>query len=170
MTRDRADQFEYDVAVSFASEDKTTAESLINLLKHKHIEVLRDEYTSADLWGKDVLDHLVNLYARKARYCVILISKNYPLKKWTEAERTSTQERSFRDPNEYIFLIQLDDTEVPGTTKTKADTDLRQHSLESIVDLLEQKLIEIKTRSGPPAKSHDLRSGNIPSTQNKPDR
>lgn len=168
MTRDQADQFEYDVAVSFASEDKAFAEELFNLLRHKNREVFRDEYTPADVWGKDVLDHLVNLYARKARYCVMLISQNYPLRQWTEAERTAVQERSFRDPNEYILPIQLDDTEVPGITETKAYKEFRRHSIEGVVDLLEQKLKELKARSGPPVQSHDLRSGNLPSTQKKP--
>ena len=59
MTRDQVDQFEYDVAVSFASQDKAVAEELFNLLRHKNREVFRDEYTPADEWGKDVLDHLV---------------------------------------------------------------------------------------------------------------
>ena len=99
----------------------------------------------------------------------MLISQYYPLKKWTEVERTSAQERSFRDANEYILPIQLDDTEVPGITEAAGYRDLRQHSVQSIGNLLEQKLMETKDRTGPPSQSHDLRSGNISSTHPKPD-
>ena len=169
MTRDNYDQFEYDVAISFAGEDRAVAEEFATLLINKDIKVFYDEYQAGDLWGKDLVDHLVNIYARKARYCVMIISQYYPLKKWTEAERTSAQERAFRDANEYILPIQLDDTEVPGITEAAGYRDLRQHSVESIGSLLEQKLTQTKGRSGPPSQSHDLRSGNISSTHGKSD-
>jgi hypothetical protein len=160
-----ADPFEYDVAISFASEDRAVAEEVVDLLVHKNIKVFRDEYRSADagLWGKDMVDHLVNLYARKSRYCVMLISQNYPLKSWTKAERTSAHERALRDPEEYILPVQLDDREVPGVRQAKGFRDLRQHSIESIVTFLEERLRHTKVRSGPPSASHDLRSGNVPS-------
>jgi len=160
------DQFEYDVALSFAGEDKAIAEECANQLINRGIKVLRDEYRedNAELWGKDLVDHLVNIYARKARYCVLFISQYYPLKKWTRAERTSAQQRALRDADEYILSIRLDDTEVPGIEETTGYSDLRQHSVESIVNLLEQKLTETKRRSGPPSQSHDLRSGNISKT------
>jgi hypothetical protein len=162
-------EFEYDVALSFAGEDRATADQFANLLTSKDIKVFYDRYEPAALWGKDVVDHMVNLYARKARYCVLFLSQHYPLRKWTEVERTSAQERAFRDANEYILPILLDDVEVAGITETTGYQDLRQHSMESIASVLEQKLIETKGRSGLPSQSHDLRSGNIPSTHHKSD-
>ena len=168
MTHDNDDQFEYDVALSFASEDRGVAEEFANLLSNKNIKNFLDEYQIGALWGKDLVDHLVNIYSRKARYCVMFISQYYPLKKWTEVERTSVQERALRDANEYFLLLRLDDTKVPGMADTTGTRDLSQHSIESIVNLLEQKLMQTKGRSGPPSKSHDLRSGNIPH-QHKPD-
>src|SRR5215213_8809693 len=101
------DAFEYDVALSFAEEDRATAEQFADLLKSQQISVFFDPYKPAALWGDDLVDHLVNIYARKARYCVLFISRHYPLRKWTEAERTSAQERAFRDANEYILPIRL---------------------------------------------------------------
>ncbi len=169
MTRDNYDQFEYDVALSFAGEDRTVAEEFANLLINKNIKVFYDEYKAGDMWGKDLIDHLVNIYSRKARYCVMFISQYYPLKKWTEVERMSAQVRSFRDANEYILPIQLDNTEVPGITETTGYRDLRQHSTESIANLLEQKLTQTKRQSGPPPQSHDLRSGNSFSSQLRSD-
>lgn len=161
------DPFEYDVALSYAEEDKVIAEELIRLLAEKDINVLRDEYSSAaaDSWGKDMVDHLVNLYARKARYCVLFVSRHYPLQRWTGAERSSARERALRDTDEYILPIRLDETDVPGITETSGYRDLRQDTLESIADLLEGKLRETEERPGPPPQSHDLRSGNVPSQE-----
>jgi hypothetical protein len=94
----------------------------------------------------------------------MFISRHYPLQTWAEAERTAAQEHSLRDADEYILPIRLDDTEVPGIMETSGFRDLRQTSLEGLVNLLEQKLSAAKGRSGPPSQSHDLRSGHIPSS------
>jgi hypothetical protein len=101
MAQKNIDPFEYDVALSFAVEDKAVAEEFANLLANRNIKVFRDEYEPSSMWGKDMIDHLVNIYARKARYCLLLISQYYPLRTWTEAERTSAQERAFRDADEW---------------------------------------------------------------------
>jgi hypothetical protein len=167
MTHDHKDQFEYDVAISFAGEDRAIAEELGNQLLNRNMEVFYDEYQVGELWGKDLVDHLVNIYARKARYCVMLISKYYPLKKWTEVQRRSAQERALRDADKYILPVHLDDSEVPGIAETKGYIDLRQHSMESLVILLEQDLMQTKGQAGPPSQSHDLRSGNVSSTHRK---
>jgi hypothetical protein len=163
--------FEYDVALSFAREERETAEELARLLRERNISVFRDEYAQdlADLWGKDVVDHVVNLCARKARYCVLLLSRHYPLKAWTGAERKDVQERALRDADEYILPVRLDDVGVPGIEAAPGYRDLRKHSVVSIVEWLAQKLTTATQHSGPPARSHDLRSGNVPSTNSKPD-
>ncbi len=144
-----SDEFEYDVALSFAGEDRMIVEKFAKLLKARDIKVFYDEYEAADLWGKDLVDHLAEIYSKKARYCAMFISHNYPLKKWTKLERKYAQERAFRDANEYILPIRLDDTEVPGITETTGYRDIRQHSMESIVSLLEQKLAKAKGQDHP---------------------
>jgi hypothetical protein len=162
------DPFEYDVALSFAHEDRAVAEELASLLREKAIKVLFDEYPTAQPGGSDIVTHLAELYRTKARYCVMLVSQHYPLKKWTETERNSAQQHALRDANEYLIPIQLDQTEVPGIREAASYRDLRQHSLEGLVDWLGQKLADTRDRSGPPSQSHDLRSGNVPSKQDKP--
>lgn len=164
----RRDPFEYDVAISFAHADKAFAEEFASQLNEKQIKAYLDEFKSPEEWG-DTIDHLVNLYARKARYCVILISEHYPLRSWSEDERTSARDGALRDAEEYILPLRLDDTDVPGMEEVKGYLDLREHSIEGVVDWLETKLRQTETRSGPPPQSHDLRSGNVPSTEPAPD-
>jgi hypothetical protein len=157
-------EFEYDVALSFAREDRPIAEELTQLLRNKQLTVFQDEYTSDKNWENDLVNHLVNLYNRKAVYCVLLISRHYPLKRWGEEDRLAAQERALRDANEYIILLPLDDTKVVGVTDTPEYVNIRQQPLEHMVDLLKEKLTNRPRSSGPPAESHDLRSGNVPPT------
>jgi len=154
--------FEYDVVLSFATEDRAAAQELAGLLAARNLKVLRAEYHPAELGGSDFVTYIAEMYRTKALYCLLLISKHYPLKAWTEDERTSAREHSLRDPDEYILPVRLDDSEIPGIKDVKGYQDLRQGSMESVVDLLEGKLRENKPRSGPPSQSHDLRSGNVP--------
>lgn len=161
------DQFEFDVALSFAEHDRGVADELASRLRAEKISVLQDEYRAAEVGGSDFLTHIAELFRTKAHCCVLLISQSYPLQKWTEEERTYVQEHALRDANEYILPMGLDDTEVPGIRETTGYRDLREHSMESIVNLLEERLAERRDRSGPPSKSHDLRSGNVPSTDPK---
>lgn len=158
---ERRNPFEYDVAISFAGADKAVAEGLVYLLEQRNIKSYLDEYTSPDQWG-DMVDHVVNLFARKARYCVLLVSEHFPLSAWTETERTSAREGALRDAEEYILPLRLDDTDVAGMNEVQGYRDLREHSMESIVQWLEKKLREAESPPGPPSQSHDLRSGNVP--------
>jgi hypothetical protein len=162
------DLFEYDVVISFAGEDRTTAEEFSTLLRAKKVRVFMDEYQAVEFGGSDFVNHIAELYRTKGRYCVMLISVHYPLKKWTKAERISAQQHALRDADEYIIPLRLDGSEVTGVTEVKGYRDLRDHSLESVVALLEQKLAETQRRSGPPSQSHDLRSGNVPSAEDQP--
>ena len=165
MARDLDAPFEYDVAVSFARADRTVAEELAGLLRARSIRVYKDECEATWLGGGDFVTHVAELYRTRARYCVMLLSQHYPLKRWTQAERISAQEHALRDANEYMLPVQLDDTGVPGAAETTGYQDLRQQSMENIADMLYRKLAETRGRSGPPPQSHDLRSGNIPPKQ-----
>lgn len=137
-------EFEYDIALSFAGEDRAVAREFAGLLRNKNIKVFYDEDYADDLWGKDLIAHLADLYQNKARFCVMFISRHYPLKRWTNFERKQIQARAFRDTNEYILPIKMDDTEVPGIAETMGYRDIRQHSLESVAHALAKKLAKAK--------------------------
>jgi hypothetical protein len=167
MTRENTDRFEYDVALSFAEEERVFAKELAHMLGAENTNVLLDEYQAVELGGSDFVTHIAEIFRTKARYCVMLISQHYPLKKWTAAERTFTQAHALRDADEYIIPIQLDDVEVAGIREAPGYRDFREHTLESIVILLKEKLAATRDRSGPPSQSHDLRSGNVPPAEDK---
>ena len=137
--RKRTD-YEYDVALSFAGEDRQNAEELAKLLKKGGYEPFYDKYEMATLWGKNLYDHLSSIYKDKAYYCVMFLSEHYAQKLWTNHERQSAQARAFEENREYILPILLDDTEVPGILKTVGYLYLRLISIEKIYQLLVEKL------------------------------
>ena len=131
---------EYDIALSFAGENRLVAEKLAQLLSAKRVRVFYDKYEQANLWGKDLYQHLQVVYRDKARFCVVFLSEAYAKKLWTKHELRQAQARAFEENTEYILPLKVDDTEIPGINQTVGYLDLRSTPIEQVADLLLQKL------------------------------
>ena len=134
------DGLKYDVALSFAGEDRHHARKIAQLLSRSGYSVFFDEYEEATLWGRNLYSHLSEVYQNRARYCLMFISTHYARKLWTKRERESAQARAFSDSKEYILPLLLDDTKIPGIETTIAYIDLRKTSHEEVVELLKKKM------------------------------
>lgn len=130
----------YDIVISFAGEDRTIAEKIAKKLKTLEYNVFYDKYEQATLWGKDLYEHLSDIYSKKGKFCLMIISKHYAEKNWTNHERKAAQARAFEQSKEYILPLKLDDTEIPGLHSTTGYLDYRMVSLEDIVACLKFKL------------------------------
>jgi hypothetical protein len=133
-------QFEYDVALSFAGEDRPIAQKLAYLLRERGIRVFYDEFEKAHLWGTNLYDYLTDLYRDRARYCIIFVSEHYERKAWTKVERQAAQARAFLQEKEYILPIQLNDIKLTGMPETVGYIDMRETRLEEIAELIIKKL------------------------------
>ncbi|MBI5634974.1 MAG: TIR domain-containing protein [Nitrospirae bacterium] len=140
---DNSQKRQYDVVISFAGEDRDHAGRLAELLKTDGFEVFYDDYEEADLWGKNLYEHLTEVYSKLGKYCVMFLSKHYAAKQWPTLERRAAQERAFKENREYILPIRIDDTSIPGMLDTVGYQDLRQKSIEDIYAVLKRKLLPI---------------------------
>src|SRR5580704_1265190 len=95
----------FDVALSFAGEQRDIALSLKIACETQGLKVFYDDDKKWDLWGKDLFDRLTEVYFKQARYCVILVSKEYAEKHWTRVERRAAQSAAFLQDEEYILPI-----------------------------------------------------------------
>jgi hypothetical protein len=130
----------YDVAISFAGEDRETARKIAEALRDAGRRIFYDEYEKASLWGRDLYSHLSNVYKNKARFCLILISQHYKAKLWTRHELRSAQSRAFSESEEYILPLRIDDTEIDGILPTTGYLHMRDSSLDDIIATIQQKL------------------------------
>ena len=131
---------QYDVALSFAGEDRHHAKQLAELLEAGGYSVFYDEFEQAQLWGKDLYVHFSSVYKDQARYCVIFLSKHYAQKLWANYELQSAQARAFEESQEYILPIRLDDTEIRGILPTVGYLDLDSMAIDEIYQALVKKL------------------------------
>jgi hypothetical protein len=140
MGSDEDKLFEYDVALSFAGENRAYVADIAQRLRRQNVRVFYDEYEQATLWGKNLYDHLDYIYRCAARYCVLFISKHYADKVWTNHERQSAQARALEENREYVLPVRFDDTTIPGLRSTIGYIDARQTTRDRLVELILSKL------------------------------
>lgn len=130
----------FDVAISFAGTERECAEQLATMLKDAGFSVFYDDFYPEYLWGKNLVDTFDEIFRKRARYCVIFVSKEYKERVWTNHERQSAQARALTEKGkEYILPIKVDETELDGIPPTIGYVDLGK-GIKRIGDLLVKKL------------------------------
>jgi hypothetical protein len=147
----------FDVAVSFAGEDRTYVLEVVDYLKSQGVTVFYDVDEQAALWGRNLLEELVETYRERAFRVLMFVSVNYAEKAWPTVERRAALERSLRDLSEpFILPIRLDDTVVPGLVGTTAYVDARSLSVEQIGELTIEHLRDSGRRMAPPLVEREM--------------
>jgi DnaJ-class molecular chaperone len=141
--------YDFEIAVSFAGEDRETVQQYCDILSSKRLKVFYDKYEQIGLWGANLYDKLDEVYRTKALFCVIFISKHYAAKVWTNHERKSAQSRALQENREYVLPVRLDDTEIPGIPPTIGYVDLREISIEKLAEMTIQKVGQLKKQDPP---------------------
>jgi hypothetical protein len=130
----------YQVALSFAGEDRDYVEKVASKLKEMKISVFYDKFEEANLWGTNLLDYLSNVYGKQSRFVVMFISKHYAIKAWPTVERQSIQARAIRENRIVVLPARFDDTELPGLPSTVAYVDLRAKTPDELAEAIAKKL------------------------------
>lgn len=157
MTR----QTEFDIALSFAGEDRPYVDEVANILKGKGIKIFYDKFEEANLWGKNLYDYLSEIYRNKALYTIMFISQHYNKKLWTNHERQAMQSRAFQENQEYILPAKFDSTEIPGLLPTIGYISISDKSAADFAEIICKKLV----LSGRTIPSESVRKSLSPMTK-----
>jgi len=136
LTRD----YSYDLALSFAGEDREVARQIADSARANGLRVYFDEYHVWETWGKDLSEYLGSIYGGGARYCVILISEDYCRKPYTILERRIALAHALETAVEYVLPVVLDDSWPPGLPRTTAYLDLRTMEPTEIAEAVVRKI------------------------------
>ncbi|MCY3827148.1 MAG: TIR domain-containing protein [Candidatus Dadabacteria bacterium] len=157
--------YKYDVALSFAGEDRDFAEAVATMLRSQDVEVFYDEFNAAELWGKDLPVEFRKKYSTDSRYCIIVLSDYYLKKVWTIWELRNAIEKSIQEKGEeYILPVRLDgfSGEVPGLLDTIGYVSAKSTEPEKVVDLFLQKIGRKKQDEGRKLNKSNLSKSYIP--------
>jgi CheY-like chemotaxis protein len=137
---------EWDVALSFAGEDRAYVQAVANALKGE-FTVFYDADEDVTLWGKDLGEFLSDVYMERARLVVMFVSSHYARKDWTRVERRGAFARALRERREYILPVRFDDTVLPGLLPTISYLNGRVLSPEELAVRIKRKLFSLDSAS-----------------------
>lgn len=143
-----SNMWDYEVALSFAGEDRPYVEEVARHLRAAGINVFYDKFETVNLWGKNLYTHLSEVYSKRSRYTVVFLSENYRKKLWTRHELVSAQARAFTESVEYLLPVRFDDTEIPGIHPTVSYIDLKGITPAELAVMIKEKVKELPTGIG----------------------
>lgn len=141
------DEIKYDVALSFAEEDREIAKKLANALREKEIDVFYDKFYKSELWGIKLADYFQESYGRRVRFVIPLVSKYYPIKAGANFEFSVAVDEAKRRKNEFILPVRLDDTKISGLPYNIGYLDFNKEKIDGIVKCIVEKLKKDDARS-----------------------
>ena len=136
----QATRREYDVALSFAGEDREYVDSVAEHLTALGVSVFYDRFEQVNLWGKELAEHLGDVYSKDSHFVVMFASRHYAEKAWPSHERQFALSRHLKGDTGRILPVRFDDTEIPGLPGTVAYLDARVVTAEKLAELIRQKV------------------------------
>lgn len=146
--------YKYEVAISFAGEDRAFAEAVAKGLREAGVEVFYDNFYAADLWGEDLSAKLRKVYHDSSEFCIMVISQHYVQKMWTIFERQQAIERLIREKGKaYVLPVRLDgyDGEVPGLSGAIGYLSVSSKGPQRVIDSFLAKVGRKSAAPTPPA-------------------
>ena len=130
----------YDVALSFAGEDREYVEQVAEHLLNLDVTMFYDRYETVQLWGEDLAVHLGKVYSRDSHFVVMFSSRHYAEKAWPNHEREHALARHLKGQTGRILPVRFDDSEIPGVPSTVGYLDARVVSPDKLAELIRQKV------------------------------
>lgn len=143
----------YDVVFSLAGKHSSFSQKLKDYLEKKGVTCWIYFDNEAELVGKDQPAFFEELFIKKAKHCIILISDEYIGKEWTSLEKQYILSRSMRDPN-YLIPVQMDNAKLPGLSDTIGYISLKNRPPEEIGEII---LKRIKDKVAVSAQKQSIR-------------
>lgn len=133
-------EYEYDVAFSFASEDREYVRLVSEFLHRKSIKVFYDEFKEGDMWGRKLGDYFDSIFKQNAKYCVVYISKYYARKVWTMHEFRAALARAAGSTEFFILPARFDNSELDGLPTTLKSVDISGRKPEQFAEIVASKI------------------------------
>ncbi|WP_426293290.1 TIR domain-containing protein [Dyadobacter endophyticus] len=130
----------YDLAISFAGEQREIAKTFATRLDASGYSIFYDSFFEAELLGSDLPVVLHNTYSSEARFVLILLSKEYLDKPWTNHERRAAIQEFIRRNGQGLLLLKIDDIELPGYSSDMGYSALKTTGQEKFYQILLKKL------------------------------
>lgn len=113
ITKKEPDSFKYDVAFSYASQDKNYVARVAAVLQDANVRAFYDSFEPGSLTETNIYTFSQQVYGEMSRYIIIFYSSHYRDKHWPVYELQCSTKHAQEKEMENIILVNLDGTRVP---------------------------------------------------------
>ena len=131
---------QYQVALSFAGEERPYVEDVAQALRQRGIEVFYDDFEKVKLWGSRMTEFFHDLFSSRVGYVVMFISAAYVKKAWPTHERRSTLSRAVLEERDYVLPVRFDDTPLLGLPEDVFYLLAEDYTPVQLSQMIEEKL------------------------------
>jgi len=106
-------KYKYDIAISFAEEDRNIALLIRSAFESDKLEGKEFYYYASEqdqTWGYRLDKRLTEIYRDEAHYALIILSQHYLHKNYCQIELAAIKERVARQVSRYVFVLTIDET------------------------------------------------------------
>jgi len=135
--------FRFDFALSFAGSNRGLARKIRGLLKAEGFTVFYDEDYEHEMIGVDASLYLREVYTRQSRFCIVLISREYDRRQWTQLERESIQSRELIGERGILIPVKVEDYSPEWLPPTRIYFDLTNRPVKTLIEVL-KRMVERK--------------------------
>ncbi|MGO7266545.1 hypothetical protein ELI49_23660 [Rhizobium ruizarguesonis] len=138
------ENFEYDVAFSFAAQDEAIATELNDLLSDRLKTFIYSE-RQKEIAGRDGQEAFSEVYAQKARLVVVLYRETWGQTPWTRVEMGAIKNRSLQDGWDFTVFIPTEAkrTMPAWVPKTRLYVDLERWGSQGAAAVIEARATEL---------------------------
>jgi hypothetical protein len=133
----------YQVALSYAGEDRPYVKRVYDYLTTRGVSAFYDRADPTLLWGGHLTEELNRIYEKDSASVVIFASNHYAAKDWTRHERRSALSKAVHSAGVYVLLAKFDDTTLPGIPGDVVHLSLRDRTPEEFGSLLVERLTQL---------------------------
>jgi hypothetical protein len=138
-------QFDFDVAISYAGSNRDIAARISDELKLAGYRVFYDRDYQHALLGEDLTQYLQDTYFRRSRFAIVIISSAFKESNWASNwEWKAVLARMHDQRGAYLLPYVLEDTDLPGLTKTIGYVSHRDCTPTEFAALVIRKLREAR--------------------------
>jgi TIR domain-containing protein len=141
------ESYRFDVALSYATEDRVYVRRVAEVLDEHGIAVFYDQFFEAELWGANLAVYFDEVYRTGSRLVVVFASADYARKSWPMRELQSALEGAILQRRESVLSARLDDTRLPGLLAMLGSVNCQNRTPETLASVLIEKVARTAPRS-----------------------
>jgi hypothetical protein len=132
--------FRFDVALSYATDDRAYVKPVAAALKRRGLSVFYDQHYAVELLATDLVVYFDNVFRRQSRFVVVFVSAHFLAKAWPMRELQCALAAAILERRELILPARLDDTELPGLLPTIGSVNCRHRTPQRLASMIAEKI------------------------------